>query len=126
MWRTPVFDRKSAAGQYFSPSLLNRIEGNTAHIAALLGVGLPTKTDWTATDFLTVSDMRRILRNVAVLRALYFVPQSCPPLPAFPATGWQAVNDLERNLHELYSLWRRNERYKLYAGESFAGEGEVI
>ena len=44
MWQTPVYDRTAAdvaAGAekcYITAELLNRIEGNTAHMAQLLGV----------------------------------------------------------------------------------------
>ena len=53
MWQTPVYDRTAAdvaAGAekcYITAELLNRIEGNTAHMAQLLGVEIDTRT-WTS------------------------------------------------------------------------------
>ena len=55
MWQTPVYDRTAAdvaAGAekcYITAELLNRIEGNTAHMARLLGVEIDTRT-WTSLE----------------------------------------------------------------------------
>jgi len=132
VWRTPIFDRTEAdvaAGAekcYFSTTSLNRIEGNIEHLATLFGTRVNVKTNWKSTDFLTVSDMRRILANASAVKASYLVPKECPPIPSFPCTGWKEVNDLERNLHELYAVWRRNASQKAYTGEIFAGEEGIL
>ena len=65
MWQTPVYDRTAAdvaAGAekcYITAELLNRIEGNTAHMAQLLGVEIDTRT-WTSLGLLTRAQMQRI------------------------------------------------------------------
>ena len=69
MWQTPVYDRTAAdvaAGAekcYITAELLNRIEGNTAHMAQLLGVEIDTRT-WTSLGLLTRAQMQRILDNL--------------------------------------------------------------
>ena len=55
-WQTPVFNRTvadvavGAESCYFSPALLNRVEGNLAYLADTLGVVITTRV-WVATDF---------------------------------------------------------------------------
>lgn len=77
MWQTPVYDRTAAdvaAGAekcYITAELLNRIEGNTAHMAQLLGVEIDTRT-WTSLGLLTRAQMQRILDNLATVRAAYY------------------------------------------------------
>lgn len=127
-WQEPVFDRTAAdlaAGAdkcFFSPALLNRIEGNTAYLAALFGVSVTTKTDWAATDFLTAGQMGRILANVDKVRAAYFALPGAPALPALPATHYADVNAVEELLWGMRTLWDRNAASRYYTGEWSAGE----
>ena len=113
MWQTPVYDRTAAdvaAGAekcYITAELLNRIEGNTAHMAQLLGVEIDTRT-WTSLGLLTRAQMQRILDNLATVRAAYYT------LPS-------AINDMEQVLWSLHELWQRNS-VKQYAGEICAGQ----
>lgn len=126
-WQMPVFDRTSsdlAAGAdkcFFSPELLNRIEGNTAYLAALFGLELNTRT-WYATDYLTVNQMRRILGNVDALRNAYFTLPGAPELPPLPATLYSDVNAVEELLWGMHELWLRNAAGRCCAGEISAGE----
>ena len=61
MWQQPIYDRTKAdvsAGAdkcYINAALLNRIEGNSAYLAELLGPKIQTKT-WTPSDLLTRRD----------------------------------------------------------------------
>ena len=83
MWQTPVYDRTAAdvaAGAekcYITAELLNRIEGNTAHMAQLLGVEIDTRT-WTSLGLLTRAQMQRILDNLATVRAAYYTLPGTP------------------------------------------------
>lgn len=127
-WQTPVFDRtaadvaEGAEKCYFSPALLNRIEGNTACLAELFGVALSVKSDWAATDFLTPGEMQRILDNVATVRDAYFSLPGAPELPKLPATLYSDVNAIEELLWGVHELWGRNSASRHYAGEICAGE----
>lgn len=132
-WISPVYDRTIAdveAGAekcYFSAEALNRIEGNIQYLADILGaVGVQTRS-WTATDFLRLSDMQRILANLAAVRDAYYALPGSPDIPEPPATRWSDVNAIEEITAGIQELWKRNEnRMKLYAGEFFAGGMGVI
>lgn len=132
-WVEPVYDRTAAdvaAGAekcYFSAGALNRIEGNLQYLAELLGAqGVQTRV-WAATDFLRLSDMQRILANLAAVRNAYFALPGSPDTPQPPATLWSDVNAIEQITAGVRELWLRNQnRMKLYAGEGYAGGIGVI
>lgn len=132
-WVAPVYDRTAAdvaAGAekcWFSAEALNRIEGNIRYLADLLGArGVQTRS-WAATDFLRLSDMQRILVNLAAVRNAYYALPGSPDIPAPPATLWSDVNAIEEITAGIRELWQRNQnRLKLYAGEGYAGGMGVI
>ena len=132
-WIAPVYDRTAvdvAAGAekcYFSAEALNRIEGNLQYLADLLGaVGVQTRS-WTSTDFLRLSDMQRILANLAAVREAYYALPGSPDIPSPPATLWSDVNAIEEITAGIRELWQRNQdSLKLYAGEVYAGGMGVI
>lgn len=132
-WIAPVYDRTAtdvAAGAekcYFSAETLNRIEGNLQYLAELLGVTEVETRTWAGTDFLRLSDMQRILANLAAVREAYHALPGSPDIPAPPATLWSDVNAIEEITAGIHELWQRNQnRMKLYAGEVFAGGMGVI
>lgn len=132
-WIAPVYDRTAAdvvAGAekcYFSAETLNRIEGNLQYLAELLGVTEVETHTWAGTDFLRLSDMQRILANLAAVREAYHALPGSPDIPAPPATLWSEVNAIEEITAGIHELWQRNQnRMKLYAGEVFAGGMGVI
>lgn len=132
-WIAPVYDRTAAdvaAGAekcYFSAETLNRIEGNLQYLAELLGVTEVETRAWAGTDFLRLSDMQRILANLAAVREAYHALPGSPDIPAPPATLWSEVNAIEEITAGIHELWQRNQnRVKLYAGEVFAGGMGVI
>ena len=85
-WQVPIYDRtetdvKAKADKcYFSAAMLNRIEGNLAYLADLFGVTIQTKT-WASTDFLTPSQMQRILANLKTVRDAYNTLPGTPEIP---------------------------------------------
>lgn len=105
---------------YITAELLNRIEGNTAHMAQLLGVEIDTRT-WTSLGLLTRAQMQRILDNLATVRAAYCTLPGTPNIPTAPSTLYSAINDMEQVLWSLHELWQRNS-VKQYAGEICAGQ----
>lgn len=126
-WQTPIWDRTEQDVQagadkcYFSAEMLNRIEGNIAFLADLFRVTVHTKT-WKSTDFLTVSEWKRILQDLETVRAAYVTLPQTPDVPAFPATLWTDVNAIECILYRKRDLWDRNRANTVYAGELYAGE----
>lgn len=95
MWQIPIYDRTAANVAegadkcYLNAETLNRIEGNTAYMASLLGAKVSTR-HWEATDFLTRSEMERILQNIQAVRDAYFVLPGTSDLPEEPTTCTQA------------------------------------
>ena len=74
-----------------------------------------------------LSDMQRILANLAAVREAYHALPGSPDIPAPPATLWSDVNAIEEITAGIHELWQRNQnRMKLYAGEVFAGGMGVI
>ena len=127
-WIAPIYDRTAAdvtAGAekcYFSAEALNRIEGNLQYLAELLGAAGVETRSWEATDFLRLSDMKRILTNLATVRDAYHALPGSPDVPEPPATLWSDVNTIEEITAGILELWQRNQnRLKIYAGEAFAG-----
>lgn len=132
-WIAPVYDRTAAdvaAGAekcYFSAGTLNRIEGNLQYLAGLLGAGDVQTRSWASADFLRLSDMQRILANLAAVRSAYHALPGGPDIPEPPATLWSDVNAIEEITAGIHELWQRNQdRLKLYAGEGYAGGMGVI
>lgn len=125
-WQTPVFDRTAADAAaradkcFFTPALLNRIEGNTAYLAQLAKVTVSTRT-WSATDFLTASEMQRILDNLSRVRTA-LKADSVGQIPQLPATGWWDVNNIEKTQALLMDSWQKEQQAASYAGERYAGE----
>lgn len=101
MWQQPIYDRTKAdvsAGAdkcYINAALLNRLEGNSAYLAELLGPKIQTKT-WTPTDLLTRSEMERILQNIQTLRDAYHTLPGTPALPETPSTLYSDINTMEQ------------------------------
>ena len=126
MWQQPIYDRTKAdvsAGAdkcYVNAALLNRLEGNSAYLAELLGPKIQTKT-WTPTDLLTRSEMERILQNIQILRDAYHTLPGTPALPETPSTLYSDINTMERVQWSMYELWRRNTQ-RSYTGEICAGQ----
>lgn len=91
MWQIPIYDRTAANVTegadkcYLNAETLNRIESNTAYMASLLGAKVATR-HWEATDFLTRSEMERILQNIQAVRDAYFVLPGTSDLPEEPTT----------------------------------------
>lgn len=126
-WKEPVFDRTAAdvaAGAdkcYISAELLNRIEGNTQYLAQLFGVSVQSQS-WTTTDFLTATQMQRILSNLQKVQAAYFPLPGSPPVPQMPAIHWQDINAIEQIQWGIRELWERNQQNQIFTGEICTGQ----
>ena len=122
-WQPPVFDRTAAdvaAGAdkcYFSPEMLNRIEGNTAYLAGLFGVSVTPHT-WSRADWVTPTRVQALLDGVQTVRTAYYVLPGTPDVPALPCTDYVSINAVEENQYSLHELHRRNADpvCRLYAG----------
>nr|DAP74291.1 MAG TPA: hypothetical protein [Caudoviricetes sp.] len=90
---------------YIAYTDLNRVEEACALLAGRLGVSIQTK-EWRMEDFRTDTEMTRLLENIRMLRAAYYVKASTPASPAKITYGsiYQA-NDIEQILKDLGDMY---------------------
>lgn len=112
---------------------LNRVESAVKLIMGyipLLGkmpIDLETKTDWkphngfSATDDPTKSQMDRYLKNVAVIRDVFSVPEELPD--SMDLLNYKSANKIESVLMEAISKSEAIVKAYFYSGELYAGEG---
>lgn len=132
VWTEPVYDRTAAdlaAGAdkcYFSPELLNRIEGNLAWLADAFGVEIETR-GWVSTDYLTRTQMQRILSNLQTVRDAYYTLPGTPDVPELPSTTYTDVNNIEYIVWSLRQWWDRNTSANAhcYTGTELYGGAEI-
>lgn len=86
----------------YNYSDLNRVERAVAEISDRRGLGLVTKTNWTAWDKPTESDMSRYLGNIATIRG--FVSAGNIPLAPASMNGftYEHANNIELILNAAY------------------------
>ena len=129
MWIAPIFDRSGSdivnktSKAFRNVSDINRIEGNTEHLALILNLPLQTK-QWSANQFPSGSEYRRMLENInAVKQKAGFIGI---PVPELPLNTFLKMNDAEQILYEAYAAFVRQSQLTIYAGEAFAGDRGVI
>ena len=104
----------------FNRSDMERLESNCAQIAELLRL----KIDTYAEEFPIYPDQDyflHLLGNVAALRKSGYRYIETPEVPKMPVDTWQKMNDLEKILCDVYTVY--SNHFKYYAGnEIYAGE----
>lgn len=78
---TEIVPTQATRGAY-NYSDLNRVERGVAEISEIKGLGLVTRTNWTAWDIPTDSDMNRYLGNISAVRAVIPNDYDYPPTPS--------------------------------------------
>ena len=104
---------------------LSRIEGNIFEISQLFEIILQTNKD-SIPDNPDVTYFERILENVSTLRATGFIYSETPAVPEQPVNTYEKVNDIERILHDIYTVYVENNVSQIYCGEIYAGEYGLI
>lgn len=103
---------------------LNRIEQNMNVLSGMLGLTITVKT-WQETDIPTNTDFTRIrnnlisIRSQAVLQGLIY--NSTPEVPNLPFNTYQKINDIEKMIFDIYTLYTIKYYYcgqELYCGET--------
>ena len=93
---------------------LKRIENDVGIIAKLLGMELVTYQGnlpkWADEAYFT-----NLLYNVQQLRSAGYLHSDTPQVPAQPVNTYQKLNDIERILYDIYSVYNTNFFY--YCGE---------
>ncbi len=99
MWQTPIYDRtqsdinnKTSKG-YLNISDLNRIEGNIAYVAEIMGVSVQKK-EWNILSLPTSADFTRIGKNIAILEKK-IVFTTYEDYPDNPINTFEKVNIIE-------------------------------
>lgn len=122
MWIQPIYDRaqsdvdnKTSKG-YLNYTDMNRIEGNIAYIAEIMGVSVETKA-WTALTVPSSKDFDRINNNINTLKKVNDFT-SYKDLPGNPINTYDKVNLIESLLYAIeydYELILGNN---IYTGDS--------
>ena len=104
---------------------LQRIEDNTCALAQLINVSLQSNSG-NVPGIPDVSYFSRLLVNLEALVATGFVYLTTPKVPQNPINTFQKVNDIEKILRDIYSVYMANSTSSFYCGEAYAGEYGLI
>ena len=95
---------------------LIRIEDNICAIAQMMGISVVTNKD----NLPYIPDevyFQCMLENAAKLRSTGFVYRDTPSVPQQPVNTFQKVNDVEKILHDVYTVYLDNCRDAFYCGQ---------
>ena len=115
---TPIIATRCTKGAY-NYTDLNRVERAVKTLSDLLGLGLTTKTDWTALDKPRVADMNRYLENIRILRT---TAGGMVGTPAVPATMSGLNHVRANNIEKILSDISTTVDAVLWCGDVFSGE----
>lgn len=145
-WIAPVYDRteedvslakaynKSPSGssvtEYkgaINAADLNRIEGNCEYLSELLhSCGytshVTVKTDWSMTDFPTLTEFTRVRDNITELLNAYAQAQDMPEMRADDRTDYVEINNMEFDLYRINEMIADMKAIYMYSGELYGGE----
>ena len=145
-WIEPVFDRteedvslakaynKSPSGSSMTEykgalnaADLNRIEGNCEYLSELLhSCGytshVTVKTDWSMTDFPTLTEFTRIRDNITELLNAYAQAQDMPDMRTDSRTDYVEINNMEFDLYRINEMIADMKAIYMYSGELYGGE----
>lgn len=145
-WIAPVYDRteedvslakaynKSPSGssvtEYkgaLNAADLNRIEGNCEYLSELLhSCGytshVTVKTDWSMTDFPTLTEFTRIRDNITELMRAYAQAEDMPDMRTDSRTDYVEINNMEFDLYMINRMIANMKAIYIYSGELYGGE----
>ena len=142
-WISPVYDRTQADVDYamaqlkigksdkeykgcFTVTDINRIENNCRYISDRLNVlaysnTIETRT-WDISDIPNVTDIARLINNVAILIEAFPLSEDAPALPE-TLLHYEQVNALEKNIYLLKHQVDIKENEFRHCGTFNCGEG---
>ena len=105
---------------------LNRIESKTAELKALFDdigyfAGNVNVKAWEYSQIFGIEDFERILANVDALRRAYYVYKDTPDIPR-ARYHFQNINDIEKILFDLETMYRDMKGYVRECGTFECGE----
>ena len=145
-WIAPVYDRteedvslakaynkspsESSVTEYkgaLNAADLNRIEGNCEYLSELLhSCGytshVTVKTDWSMTDFPTLTEFTRIRDSITELLNAYAQAQDMPDMRADDRTDYVEINNMEFDLYRINEMIADMKAVYVYSGELYGGE----
>jgi len=102
---------------------LNYLRDRLAEASYLSQVAFVAKTDWTATDVPTASDLFSYLRYVSIIREALAQYATTPATPSYTGgLDYQEANDIERILLDVDMLINNMLAARYYCGELYSGE----
>lgn len=109
---------------------LNRIEMNCSYLAVELKkhgyiARIRTKTDWKKSDFLTLTQINRVRKNVNILIKGFYKLYGSPDISTTEMLTWREINSLEQNIKNLDTLLQWMIIGYRYSGTFYSGQ-EVI
>lgn len=115
---TEIVATPATKGAY-NYSDLNRVETAVSELSDLYGLGLTTKTNWSAYDIPTVQDMDRYLSNIRRIRTIAPNQSDLPTLPTdMRRMTYETANSIEKILVAAYEGAAGSYR----SGEIYSGE----
>lgn len=145
-WIAPVYDRteedvslakaynkspsESSVTEYkgaLNAADLNRIEGNCEYLSELLhSCGytshVTVKTDWSMTDFPTLTEFTRIRDNITELMRAYAQAEDMPDMRTDSRTDYVEINNMEFDLYRINEMIANMKAIYIYSGELYGGE----
>lgn len=130
MWQTPIYDRtqsdidnKTAKG-YLNISDLNRIEGNIAYVAEIMGVSVQKK-EWNILSLPTSADFTRIGNNIATLeKKIIFTTYE--DYPDNPINTFDKVNIIEALIMAIKGDYELILGQTKYCGDSEYANSDLL
>ena len=126
MWQQPVYDRTmfdiqaKTSKAYINTADLNRIENNMLYLGQLLGCDISAK-NWTDGEFIYLSDLKRLRRNLQILTETYKITSKSPEIPSLPYILYSQWNDIEKIIYDICSLFTANKEAVYFCGEAYTG-----
>lgn len=98
---------------------LNRIENNIQTIADLLDIkGLSFKTNWNYTDFVKISDERRIIDNLNKAKERYIFEIEREDIQ-LPLNHYKKINSIEKLIFDMYNAFiEQNQKSSFITSEN--------
>lgn len=114
---------ESALKGFLNYTDLNRIEGNIQEVADTLEISVDIgKTDWVMNSFPTLSDFQRIRDNTQKIRSSGYARKDTPLTPVLPLNTYNKINDIEKILLDVFSLYEQTRDSVIYIDEIYIDE----
>lgn len=141
MWLSPVWDRTQADVDFARENRNNpehlkgalnysdwaRITGNIYYLAEMLtAYGRPVtvtcKNEWSMHDIPKASEIQHVRDDLDKVRRAFYIMKDTPSTPMLPLNHYKKINDMERILHDVETLFANMLASLVQCGEIECGE----